>query len=87
MKTKGVEMFLLNLLIDGETQQRLAKLFFKYAGINRDKCPSFKQILRVNGVLLSSVVFFALTWIFFYLLTFAVFLTIAYGANYMLENV
>ena len=84
---KGIEMYLLNQLIDIETQQRLVKLFFKYVGINRDKCPSFKQILRVNGVLLSSVAFFAITWIMFYLLTFFVFLGITYGVNFMIESI
>jgi len=84
---KSIEMFLLNLLFDNETQQRIVKTFFKYVGINKEKCPSARQILRVNGILLSSVTFFLLTWIVFYLLTFMVFLSIAYGVNFMVENI
>lgn len=48
LSTKGIEMYLLNLLFDGETQQRFIKLVFKYVGINREKCPSARQILRVS---------------------------------------
>lgn len=52
MKVKDListnEMFLLNLLFDQETQQRFIKLIYKYVGINKDKCPSFRQILRVS---------------------------------------
>lgn len=40
----------------------------------------------MNGVLLSSLVFFIFTWVILYLLTFSMFLTVAYGVNFMIEK-
>ena len=61
------------LLSDEKKQLRLWKHFLAMIGINRRKCPSFRTVLRVNVVCCSSVLFFLVTWLLFYVTVVAVF--------------
>jgi hypothetical protein len=61
------------LFFDEREQMRVWQSLLLLIGINWKKCPSFRQILRVNICCLNSALFFLATWIVFYLMVIAVF--------------
>ena len=65
---------LYDLLFNEDEQLRFWQTMLLLIGINWKKCPSFRQIVRVNVCCINSALFFLATWVIFYFVVIGVFL-------------